>query len=223
MQKVKVIITGTTGMVGEGVLQECLINPEVESVLIVNRREYPFQHPKLRQVILSDILEIDQLGNDLLDYNACYFCAGVSSVGMDEEQYTKMTYDLTLSFAQKLVKINSDITFCYVSGSGTDSSEKGRSMWARVKGKTENDLMKLPFKAVYNFRPAFMRPTPGAKNVRPLFRLITSLYPILRPFSKTYFLTLEEIGKAMITVSIHGYNKHILETQDISFLASKNL
>ena len=133
MQKVKVIITGTTGMVGEGVLQECLINPEVESVLIVNRREYPLQHPKLRQVILSDILEIDQLGNDLLDYNACYFCAGVSSVGMDEEEYTKMTYDLTLSFAQKLVKINSDITFCYVSGSGTDSSEKGRSMWARVK------------------------------------------------------------------------------------------
>lgn len=223
MQKVKVIITGTTGMVGEGVLQECLINPEVESVLIVNRREYPLQHPKLRQVILSDILEIDQMGNDLLDYNACYFCAGVSSVGMDEEEYTKMTYDLTLSFAQKLVKINSDITFCYVSGSGTDSSEKGRSMWARVKGKTENDLMKLPFKAVYNFRPAFMRPTPGAKNVRPLFRFITSLYPILRPFSKTYFLTLEEVGKAMITVSIHGYNKHILETQDISFLASKNL
>lgn len=222
MQKLKVIITGATGMVGEGVLQECLVNPEVQQVLIINRKEYPLQHPKLSQVVLPDILDIDSLGQDLSAYNACYFCAGVSSIGMDEQQYSKLTYDLTLNFAKKLVSINPDMTFCYVSGSGTDSSEKGKTMWARVKGKTENDLMKLPFKAVYNFRPAFMRPTPGAKNVKGIFKLITSLYPILRPFSKTYFLTLEEVAKAMIVVSIHGYNKHILEVQDISFLGSKS-
>ncbi len=222
MQKLKVIITGATGMVGEGVLQECLVNPEVERVLIVNRKEYPLQHPKLSQAILSDIQDIESIGEDLSSYNACYFCAGVSSVGMDEQKYSMLTYDLTLGFAKKLLAINQDMTFCYVSGSGTDSSEQGRTMWARVKGKTENDLMKLPFKAVYNFRPAFMRPTPGAKNVKGIFKLITALYPILRPFNRTYFLTLEEVAKAMIVVSIHGYNKHVLEVEDISFLASKS-
>lgn len=222
MQKLKVIITGATGMVGEGVLQECLVNPEVERVLIVNRKEYQIQHPKLSQAILSDIQDIESVGEDLSSYNACYFCAGVSSVGMDEQKYSMLTYDLTLGFAKNLSAINQEMTFCYVSGSGTDSSEKGRTMWARVKGKTENDLMKLPFKAVYNFRPAFMRPTPGAKNVKGILKFITALYPILRPFSKTYFLTLEEVAKAMIVVSIHGYNKHVLEVEDISFLASKS-
>ncbi len=222
MQKLKVIITGATGMVGEGVLQECLVNPEVERVLIVNRKEYPIQHPELSQAILSDIQDIESVGEDLSSYNACYFCAGVSSVGMDEQKYSMLTYDLTLGFAKNLLAINQEMTFCYVSGSGTDSSEKGRTMWARVKGKTENDLMKLPFKAVYNFRPAFMRPTPGAKNVKGILKFITALYPILRPFSKTYFLTLEEVAKAMIVVSIHGYNKHVLEVEDISFLASKS-
>lgn len=222
MHKINVIITGATGMVGEGVLQECLKNPAVEKVLIINRKEYPLQHPKLKQVILADILTIDQIASELSEYDACYFCAGVSSVGMNEEKYRKLTYDLTLEFAKKLVAIKKDITFCYVSGSGTDSSESGKVMWARVKGKTENDLLKLPFKAVYNFRPAFMRPTPGAKNVKGILKVISALYPILRPFNKTYFLTLEEVGKAMIVVSVHGYNKHVLETQDISFLSAQS-
>ncbi|WP_156308978.1 NAD-dependent epimerase/dehydratase family protein [Sphingobacterium endophyticum] len=222
MHKIKVIITGATGMVGEGVLQECLNNSEVEKVLIVTRKEYPITHPKLKQMIFSDILNIDQLGDELVDYNACFFCAGVSSVGMNEDKYTKLTYDLTLNFSKKLLEINKDIVFCYVSGSGTDSSEKGKVMWARVKGKTENDLLKLPFKAVYNFRPGFMRPSPGAKNVKGVLKFISALYPILRPLNKTYFLTLEEVGKAMVAVSRNGYNKHILETQDISFLASQS-
>lgn len=222
MHKIKVIITGATGMVGEGVLQECLNNSEVEKVLIVTRKEYPITHPKLKQMIFSDILNIDQLGDELVDYNACFFCAGVSSVGMNEDKYTKLTYDLTLNFSKKLLEINKDIVFCYVSGSGTDSSEKGKVMWARVKGKTENDLLKLPFKAVYNFRPGFMRPSPGAKNVKGVLKFISALYPILRPLNKTYFLTLEEVGKAMVAVTRNGYNKHILETQDISFLASQS-
>lgn len=222
MHKIKVIITGATGMVGEGVLQECLNNSEVEKVLIVTRKEYPIIHPKVKQVIFSDILNIDELGDELLDYNACFFCAGLSSVGMNEEKYTKLTYDLTLNFSKKLLEINKDMVFCYVSGSGTDSSEKGKVMWARVKGKTENDLLKLPFKAVYNFRPGFMRPSPGAKNVKGVLKFISALYPILRPLNKTYFLTLEEVGKAMVAVTKNGYNKHILETQYISFLASQS-
>lgn len=221
MQKINVIITGATGMVGEGVLQECLKNDAVEKVLIINRKRYDLQHPKLKQVVVPDILQIDELGNELLEYNACYFCAGVSSIGMNEQDYTKLTYDLTLNFANKLLNKNADMTFCYVSGSGTDSSEIGRTMWARVKGKTENDLLKLPFKAVYNFRPAFMRPSPGAKNVKGVLKFIAALYPILRPFNKSYFLTLEEVGKAMIVVTLNGYNKNILEVQDISFLGSK--
>lgn len=221
MQKINVIITGATGMVGEGVLQECLKNDAVEKVLIINRKRYDLQHPKLKQVVVPDILHIDELGDELLEYNACYFCAGVSSIGMNEQDYTKLTYDLTLNFANKLLNKNADMTFCYVSGSGTDSSEIGKTMWARVKGKTENDLLKLPFKAVYNFRPAFMRPSPGAKNVKGVLKFIAALYPILRPFNKSYFLTLEEVGKAMIVVTLNGYNKNILEVQDISFLGSK--
>lgn len=221
MQKINVIITGATGMVGEGVLQECLKNDAVEKVLIINRKRYDLQHPKLKQVVVPDILQIDELGDELLEYNACYFCAGVSSIGMNEQDYTKLTYDLTLNFANKLLNKNADMTFCYVSGSGTDSSEIGRTMWARVKGKTENDLLKLPFKAVYNFRPAFMRPSPEAQNVKGVLKFIAALYPILRPFNKSYFLTLEEVGKAMIVVTLNGYNKNILEVQDISFLGSK--
>lgn len=208
-------------MVGEGVLQECLKNDAVEKVLIINRKRYDLQHPKLKQVVVPDILQIDELGGELLEYNACYFCAGVSSIGMNEQDYTKLTYELTLNFANKLLNKNPDMTFCYVSGSGTDSSEIGKTMWARVKGKTENDLLKLPFKAVYNFRPAFMRPSPGAKNVKGVLKFIAALYPILRPFNKSYFLTLEEVGKAMIVVTLNGYNKNILEVQDISFLGSK--
>ncbi|OYD42932.1 NAD-dependent epimerase/dehydratase family protein [Sphingobacterium cellulitidis] len=221
MQKINVIITGATGMVGEGVLQECLKNDAVEKVLIINRKRYDLQHPKLKQVVVPDILQIDELGDELLEYNACYFCAGVSSIGMNEQDYTKLTYELTLNFANKLLNKNADLTFCYVSGSGTDSSEIGKTMWARVKGKTENDLLKLPFKAVFNFRPAFMRPSPGAKNVKGVLKFIAALYPILRPFNKSYFLTLEEVGKAMIVVTLNGYNKNILEVQDISFLGSK--
>lgn len=215
----KVIITGATGMVGEGILQECLTNPEVEKILLINRKPSGYSHPKIEEIIHPDLSDISSLSEKVTGYNACYFCAGVSSIGMNEEQYTKVTYDLTLGFAKTLAALNPQMTFCYVSGASTDSTEKGKQMWARVKGKTENDLMKLPFKTVYNFRPAFMKPTKGAKNVKGLFKVINTLYPVFRLFSTTYFLTLEEVGKAMIKATTNGYSKPVLEVKDIAALS----
>lgn len=215
----KVIITGATGMVGEGILQECLTNPEVEKILLINRKPSGYSHPKIEEIIHPDLSDISSLSEKVTGYDACYFCAGVSSVGMNEEQYTKVTYDLTLGFAKTLAALNPQMTFCYVSGTSTDSTEKGKQMWARVKGKTENDLMKLSFKAVYNFRPAFMKPTKGAKNVKGLFKVINTLYPVFRLFSTTYFLTLEEVGKAMIKATTNGYSKPVLEVKDIAALS----
>lgn len=217
--KIKVIITGATGMVGEGVLQECIANPEVEKILLLNRRSSGYSDPKIIELIHSDLSDISPIAEEIKGYDACYFCAGVSSVGMDEAQYTEVTYDLTLGFAGTLARHNPHMTFCYVSGAGTDSTGKGKQMWARVKGRTENDLMKLPFKAVYNFRPAFMKPSKGAKNVKGFYKVIDAVFPLFRLFSKTYFLTLEEVGKAMINVTINGYNKNILEVKDISLLS----
>jgi putative NADH-flavin reductase len=159
--KIKTIITGATGMVGEGVLHECLLHPEVESVLVINRNPCGVKHEKLKEIIQKDFFNLSPIENQLEAYNACYFCAGVSSMGKSEEEYNRLTYDLTLNFANTLLKHNSDMTFCYVSGVGTDSTEKGRSMWTRVKGKTENDLLKHPFKAAYVFRPGYIQPTNG--------------------------------------------------------------
>src|SRR6186713_2180658 len=149
---IKIIITGATGMVGEGVLFECLQNSNVREILMINRKHYDCSHQKLNELIVPDFLQLDQFSEKIQGYDACFFCAGVSSVGMKEDKYTHITYDTTLSFAKTLLIHNSNLSFCYVSGSHTDSSEKGRLMWARVKGRTENDLIKLPFKGVYNFR-----------------------------------------------------------------------
>ncbi|MCC6287367.1 MAG: NAD-dependent epimerase/dehydratase family protein [Chitinophagaceae bacterium] len=212
---IKVIITGATGMVGEGVLQECIANPEVEKILLINRKTTGYAHPKIEEILHSDFNDISSIVEKIRGYDACYFCAGVSSVGMKEAQFTKLTYNLTLNFAKVLASVNPQMTFCYVSGAGTDSTEKGKQMWARVKGKTENDLTKLPFKAVYNFRPAIMKPTAGAKNVKSFYKVINALFPVFRIFSHTFFLTLEEVGKAMINVTLHGYNRPVLEVKDI--------
>ena len=138
--KIKAIITGVTGMVGEGVLHECLLHPNVESVLVINRKPCGVKHEKLKEIIHKNFFDLSLIENQLIGYNACYFCAGVSSMGKSEQEYKRITYDLTVSFANNLLKLNPEMTFCYVSGVGTDSTEKGRSMWARVKGKTENDL-----------------------------------------------------------------------------------
>ena len=217
--KLKVIITGSTGMVGEGVLHECLNHPDVEEVLVINRKPCGVSHPKLKEIIHADFFNFSAIEPQLKNYSACFFCLGVSSVGMKENDYRHLTYDLTMHVAKTLSKLNSDMTFCYVSGGGTDTSEKGRMMWARVKGKTENDLMKLPFKKAYMFRPGYIQPTKGLKNSLKAYRYVSWMYPGLRALFPKYACTLREIGLAMINSAIKGYQKSILEVTDIAALA----
>lgn len=199
-------------MVGEGVLFECLQNPKVSEVLIISRRHYEMQHPKLKELIVPDFFELSRFASDIKDYDACFFCAGVSSVGMKEDKYTRLTYDTTIAFAKALLAVNSNMVFTYVSGARTDSSEKGKSMWARVKGRTENDLVKLPFKAVYNFRPGAMLPFDGQKNWKAIYKVIVKL---IKVFSSKSVLTMHEVGQAMINAVTVGYPKNILEIADI--------
>src|SRR5678816_2195559 len=196
--KISAIITGATGMVGEGVLNECLHHDKVERVLVINRRPCGIIHPKLKEIIHADFHDIAPLENQLVNYNACFFCLGVSSIGMKEPEFYRLTYTLTMHVAQTLSALNPDMTFCYISGAGTDSSEKGRMMWARVKGKTENDLLKLPFKSTYNFRLGMARPSPGMKNVLPLYRYVGWLAPFISALAPNVISTLTELGLAMI-------------------------
>ena len=217
--KIRAIITGTTGMVGEGVLHICLKNPEVESVLVVNRRSCGVVHPKLKEIIHQDFFNFSGIEAELTGYNACYFCLGISSVGVKQDEYYKMTYTLTMHVAETLSRLNSNLTFCYVSGAGTDSTEKGRSAWARVKGKTENYLMKLPFKTAYAFRPGFIKPIKGLKFAHPFYKYILWLFPVGRAVFPNGFCTLEEVGLAMIHAVTVGYSKRVLEGKDIIKLA----
>jgi len=206
-------------MVGEGVLHECLQSPQVEQVLVVNRKPCGITHPKLVEVIHKDFFNLSSIEGHLYGYNACFFCLGVSSVGLKEPEYYKLTYTLTLNFANTLAKLNHDMTFCYISGASTDSTEKGKIMWARVKGKTENDLLRLPFEHVYNFRPGYMHPTPGLKNTLPYYKYLTWLYPVVRKVFPKMASTLAELGQAMINTMLVGYYKPILEVKDIVALA----
>lgn len=213
--KIKAIITGTTGMVGEGVLYECLNHPEVESVLVINRRECGYQHPKLKEIIHKDFSDFSSIENELSGYNAAYLCMGVSSVGMKEEKFRFLTYDLTIALAKPLAKLNPDMTIAYISGAGTDSTEKGRIMWARVKGKTENDIINLPIKAGYAFRPAVITPTKGLKNTYTTYKVMKPLLPFFRFLFPKYVSSLKELGLAMINVTLNGYDKKVLEVKDI--------
>lgn len=216
---IRAIITGATGMVGEGVLQECLNHPDVESVLIINRKPSGFSHPKLKEIIHADFMNITALRASVAGYNACFFCLGVSSVGMKEPEYHKLTYDLTMHIARTLLEVNPQMIFCYISGAGTDSSEMGRSMWARVKGKTENAIINLGFRNAYAFRPGFMRPTPGAKNTLGFYRYVNWMFPLLRKAFPGYVCTLAEVGQAMINAVKLQPAKKILEVKDIVDLA----
>jgi uncharacterized protein YbjT (DUF2867 family) len=221
---VNVLIFGATGMVGQGVLRECLQAADVDRVTTVGRTATGVQHPKLRDLPVPDLMHYDGLESELQHFDACFFCLGVSSAGMDEAQYTRLTYDLTLAAAQVLVRLNSQMTFVYVSGAGTDSTERGRSMWARVKGRTENALQRLPFKAVYLFRPGVIQPLHGARSktrsYRVIYALAKPLLPLLRALFPGQVLTTESVGRAMLAVARHGAPQAVLEVGDIHAAAN---
>lgn len=206
-------------MVGEGVLHECLQHREVEQVLVINRRPCRITHPKLKEIIHTDFFDLTGIESELMNYNACFFCLGVSSIGLKEPEFKRLTYDLTMHVAKTLSAQNTDMIFCYISGRGTDSSENGKMMWARIKGKTENDLVKLPFKSVYNFRPGILIPTKGLRNTLPYYRYFIWLLPVIKVLAPNYICSLKELGTAMINAVTKGYEKPILEIKDIHIVA----
>lgn len=215
MTDIKAIITGATGMVGEGVLHICLGDPRVSAVLIVNRKPLGLQHPKLKEIIHADFFDLSPIERELAGYNACFFCLGVSSVGMKEDAYYRVTHTLTLHMATTLARLNQDMTFCYISGAGTDSTEKGRSMWARVKGKTENDVMQLPFRRAFAVRPGFIKAIPGLLHTHPFYKYISWLFPLGRTLYPSGFCTLQELGLAMIRLAEEGYGHGVITGKDI--------
>jgi len=218
--KIKAIVFGATGMVGEGVLHVALDHPDVETLLAVGRKSCGVSHPKLVELILGDFFNYTPIEAQLAGCSACYFCLGVSSIGMNEKEYTRITYDLTMAAARSLSRLNPDMTFCYVSGLGTDGTGKGRSMWSRVKGKTEKDLQNLPFKGVYLFRPGFIKPIKGLKNAFKLASVLGAAYPLWKALLPKYVCTLEDLGRAMINVTQKGNQSHVLECIDITRLGA---
>jgi len=214
----KIILTGATGYVGEGVLLECLAHPAIEQVLLVTRKPYDGQHPKIRQCVVPDFLELDGIAGELSGYDACFYCAGVSSVGLSEAEYSRITLDTTIQFASRLAGLNPQMTFCYVSGRNV-SGRAEKSMWARVKWKTENALMELGFRQVYNFRAGFMKPTPGQQNVQTAYKLLAPLYPLWRVLFPAQVSTLRDVALAMIHSVLRGYPRPALEVTDIKSLA----
>src|SRR5690348_15346122 len=219
----KVILFGATGMVGQGVLRECLRAQDVTGILAVGRTSLEAPHPKLKELLQPDLFTLARVRDQLSGYDACFFCLGVSSAGMTEGQYGHLTYDLTLGIAELLAELNPDMVFTYVSGAGTDSSERGRSMWARVKGKTENELLRLPFKAAYMFRPGLIQPLYGIRSKTRAYRLFyiltAPLLPMFRRMFPDQILTTEQVGRAMLTVARSGAPKRILESADIRAIA----
>lgn len=215
--KTKVILTGATGMVGEGVLLECLAHPDVEKVLVIGRHPYSITHDKLEEVLHNDFMDLSPIAEKFKGYDACFFCAGVTSVGKNEEQYSRLTFDMTTCFSKTFIEQNPNtkLTFCYVSGYGTDSTEHGKSMWARVKGKTENTLLKLFPHTAYMFRPGYMKPDKGQMNVLKFYFGWQLIYPIIKIIMPKFTCTLREVGSAMINCAVRGYSKNILEVKDI--------
>lgn len=216
----KVILLGATGMVGQGVLRECLIDLEVERVLTLGRSATGQQHEKLRELVHKDLSDLSSVEEELSGYDACFFCLGVSAAGMTEQDYRRVTYELTMAVARTLARRNPGMTFIYVSGSGTDSTGRSRFMWARVKGETENALLQLPFKAAYMFRPAFIQPLHGVSSKTRLYKAIYAvmgpLYPLLRDLFPKYVTTSQQVARAMLEVAKRGAPKRVLENQDIN-------
>ena len=215
---ISVILTGATGMVGEGVLLECLADPRVARVLVVNRKPLGRAHPKLAEVVHADFHDLSAIERQLAGYDACFFCLGASSIGMSEHDYRHVTYDLTVAFGNTLARLNPEMTFCYVTGAGTDSTEHGQVMWARVKGATENELLRL-FRRAVMFRPAMMRATAGQRNLKGWYKALAWIYPIGRALAPSKFCTLQEVGRAMVNAAVAGAPRHVLEVSDIVDLA----
>jgi uncharacterized protein YbjT (DUF2867 family) len=216
----KVILFGATGMVGQGVLRECLLDADVESVLAVGRSPTGQHHARLREIVHDNFLDFSAIESQLTGYDACFFCLGVSSVGMAEDRYRRLTYDITLAAATTLARLNPGMVFIYVTGRGTDSTERGPLMWARVKGKTENDLLKLPFKAAYMFRPAGIQPLHGVRSktawVQAIYVVAAPLLTLLNRTAPKFMTTTEQVGRAMIKVAKDGYPRPVLESEDIN-------
>lgn len=210
-------------MVGEGVMYECLQHPAVEAVLVINRKPCGYSHPKLKEIIHADFFDFSPIEEQLSGYNACFFCLGVSSVGMNKDQYYRMTYTLTLHVAGTLSRLNPNMTFCYVSGAGTNTSEQGGSNWSRVKGKTENDLMKLPFAQVFNFRPGFIKPIKGLKYAHSFYKYVNWLFPVGRALFPNGFCTLKELGLAMIHTMSYRNERKVVEGREIIAMAKEEM
>jgi uncharacterized protein YbjT (DUF2867 family) len=209
-----IIITGTTGMIGEGILLECLKDDRISAILSVSRKPTGKIHPKLKEYIVSDFLSLQESDEMLKGYDACFFCAGISSIGVSPTDYERISYDTTLQFA-KAVGPNQNMSFVYVSGSGTDSTENGRLHWARVKGKTENDLMKLPFKQVFGFRIGIVEVAKGQTHILPFYKYVSWLIPLLKIISPNILNTMRQVANAMIVVSSNGYPNNIIHVKDI--------
>jgi uncharacterized protein YbjT (DUF2867 family) len=218
-----VVIFGATGMVGSGVLLECLADPRVRAVLVVGRRTVGITAPKLREILREDFTDFRPMQSEFTACDACFFCLGVSSVGMSEDQYRRLTYDVTLAAAETMAAANPGMVFCYVSGAGTDSTGQGRRMWARVKGQTENALLQLPFKAAYMFRPGFILPLKGVRSktrlYQAIYNLMVPLYPLLRRLAPNFTTTTVNVGRAMIAAALYGFQRPIIESADIEQLA----
>jgi len=220
----KIIITGSTGLVGKGVLLECLDNLQVDSILALNRTGVDINHDKLTEIIVDDFLDLSDIEGELEDYDACFFCLGVSSTGMTESSYSKITCDMTLCLARILEQTSPNLTFCFVSGVGTDTTEKGKIMWARVKGKAENALLALSFKSIYLFRPAYINPERGTRSKTKIFNLIYAVtkpfYPLLKTIFPNQTTSNILIGKAMIALVNNEYKSKYIYSRDINLLAN---
>jgi uncharacterized protein YbjT (DUF2867 family) len=220
----KAIVFGATGMVGQGVLRECLLDPGIEAVLTVGRAATGQQHAKLRELTLPDLTDFSAVEEQLTGYDACFFCLGVASAGMAEDAYARITYDIPVAAARVLAARNPGLTFVHVSGMGADSTEQSRVMWARVKGKAENAILRMPLRAAYVFRPAFIRPLHGIRSRTPLYRAFYAvsgpLFPALKALFPRKITTTEQMGRAMIAVARHGAKKPILESADINAITA---
>ena len=210
----RVIITGTTGMIGEGILIECLANPLIETVLSVSRKPIGKQHPKLKEYIVADFLSLKENDEKLKGYDACFYCAGVSSVGMPMDKYKMISYDTPLHFA-KVLNPNPEMSFVYITGGGTDSTEKGWMAWARIKGKAENDLAKLPFKQTFGFRIGFVKPAEGQHHVLKSYKYVSWMFPVIKTIFPFMYSTMKQVADAMIYFSQNGYERNVIYVKDI--------